>query len=325
MYQFLTYGYWDFEVENQTYPPGWVIEPSSVSDERAVGDLKDAARAPVIQGLLDLVESPDLAKSYHSFSNWAGVKKSKWTSMRKYCSKLTRHAADKYLAAIFGIAPLISDIQAVRRYIKHLKSDFEKYKSGTTRRVAVKYYGDATFTADDGSLGLATQGGSNRLYKKSGEASQVVTRYVMLFTEKKPNYKSDIFSYLDFLLTRFGSEGPASFAWERIPFSFVVDWFLDVGGVVERLDNLIKSDPIVIKSVSKSIKWETTTTVGLLCENVASSNCPTIDQDLMKQHTSYYSRFPVTNYGPRPLLAVAPGYGKRQMLTSLALIRQLKR
>ncbi len=43
------------------------------------------------------------------------------------------------------------------------------------------------------------------------------------------------------LLSRFSSLNPASIAWELMPFSFVVDWFVDVGGYMRNLESSILS------------------------------------------------------------------------------------
>lgn len=43
------------------------------------------------------------------------------------------------------------------------------------------------------------------------------------------------------LLSRFTSLNPASIAWELMPFSFVVDWFVDVGGYMRALESSILS------------------------------------------------------------------------------------
>lgn len=46
------------------------------------------------------------------------------------------------------------------------------------------------------------------------------------------------------LLSRFSSLNPASIAWELMPFSFVVDWFVDVGGYMRNLETSILSSSL---------------------------------------------------------------------------------
>jgi hypothetical protein len=41
------------------------------------------------------------------------------------------------------------------------------------------------------------------------------------------------------MLGRFVSSGPASYVWERIPYSFVVDWFVDLSSVIGALDEAL--------------------------------------------------------------------------------------
>jgi hypothetical protein len=58
------------------------------------------------------------------------------------------------------------------------------------------------------------------------------------------------------LLHAFGVVRVASIIWEAIPFSFVVDWFVNVGDLIGNIeDQLLDPLPIVIHDFSHSLKY----------------------------------------------------------------------
>jgi hypothetical protein len=59
-------------------------------------------------------------------------------------------------------------------------------------------------------------------------------------------------------IERAGMDLSAQHAWDLIPYSFIADWFLDVGGRLERMDNYRKSMRITPTVVwfSKMQSWE---------------------------------------------------------------------
>jgi hypothetical protein len=76
----------------------------------------------------------------------------------------------------------------------------------------------------------------------------------------------------------------ASVIWEAIPFSFVVDWFVRVGDLIESVeDQLIDPLPIVIHDFSASLKYEYRTSIEL---NWADK----VITDLAHRSQTYYER-----------------------------------
>jgi hypothetical protein len=78
-------------------------------------------------------------------------------------------------------------------------------------------------------------------------------RYVLVV---KPvvKYRSQIFSAIDAFLSRFATS-PASLAWEKVPFSFVVDWFVDLRGVMRTLDTAVGFEPYQVISFTRSLNY----------------------------------------------------------------------
>jgi hypothetical protein len=290
--------------------PGVSLSWAQQSDNRIIQRLFDSARKPVVDGLLNIAESPEIPSAIRSLTTKIPLLKPMWPRMQealRAAKSGSRNVANKYLAWSFGIAPLISDIEKIRSYMDRLKKDEERFKRGVVRRVSAVYMGSYSFhMPDDGEQsyqGFCT--------------TYPTTRYVLTFREKNP-YNTDFMRGLDFLLRRFGSAGPASFAWERIPFSFVADWFIDTSSIVDYLDGMLQSDRIDVLSCTKSNKFVCTSEVFRTATR-ADTNAIIYNAKQGGVTHSYYDRSVI---GRTTYVAPSDRFGKKQAALAVALLRQ---
>jgi hypothetical protein len=123
---------------------------------------------------------------------------------------------------------------------------------------------------------------------------------------------------LDYLMTRLGSAGPVSLGWELIPFSFVLDWFVDLRSICDNLDNLLTGYRKNITGVCISESFEYTAVSEL--RSSMSSYAPDNPRLLLAStDISYYRRDPVLNYNK---VGLSGRFGKRQLGLSAALLNQ---
>jgi len=127
----------------------------------------------------------------------------------------------------------------------------------------------------------------------------------------------------DTQLSRLGQMGlvnPASVAWELVPFSFVVDWFLPVGQYIEAM------------SATNGVTF-IDGYYGVRCEGTYSScqpNNPPADQtnvsDTRLQTNAIfgYTREKMTGF-PSPALFLKSPFSTGHALNALALIQQLRK
>jgi hypothetical protein len=120
------------------------------------------------------------------------------------------------------------------------------------------------------------------------------------------------------MLKRFGSSGPFTLGWELIPFSFVLDWFVDLRSITDRLDNLVTGNSKSIIDVSFSEKFDV---VGsYLVRRTMSGYAPgQPDSVLAFTRMKYYRRIPVTSW---PTVGLSGRFGKKQLALSGALLHQ---
>lgn len=119
------------------------------------------------------------------------------------------------LAWVYGWKPLIEDYHAVldeslRDYINH----FQTYNGS-----AFSQYG-STCTGTVGS-------GPTDLVSYKTKVTQVVKMSITMDTTKMPE------------MANWTSLNPASIGWELLPYSFVIDWFINVGGALRNLETAL--------------------------------------------------------------------------------------
>lgn len=142
-------------------------------------------------------------------------------------------------------------------------------------------------------------------------------RYVLV-VKPRIQYETELFQKLDFLLSRFATS-PASLAWEKVPFSFVVDWFVDLRGFCRSIDEMLGISPFIDLQMTRSASYDVSTTQTWTKRSPCSGAVlySRIASDITYRH---YERYPVS---PRTDWFVWRNrFGKNQAAISAALISQ---
>jgi len=150
----------------------------------------------------------------------------------------------------FAIAPLVADCKKVMRALPGLQDRLSKL---TDKDLLVRtshlyekvplYRLILSKTATPGVADFMTEGTATNNYvwwfpqavgPSDGE-------YRVTVRGSRPAMKSvsQTLQSLDYLLRRFGSRGPATIAWELIPFSFVAEWFVNVDSLLGSIDGYL--------------------------------------------------------------------------------------
>jgi len=231
-----------------------------------------------------------------------------------------------YLYYSFGVAPVINDMRKLSsvtaKLSKRLKDNQKRAGTEVSVRKAVYgsfqqgLYPDGNGRIPDGYSSSQDNGSKwhTQIYDQSKPRMTCVVRGI-----RDRKFETSVFQKLDFLASRFGVTGPASFAWERIPFSFVVDWFVDMSVVLNTLDNALTGSSKQIKDVSLSQKW------SALIPAIKHRHGPGTTSSNDGQQTaltemSLYTRKPVE---VNKIVDFSGRFGKKQAALSVALISQL--
>jgi hypothetical protein len=129
-----------------------------------------------------------------------------------------KSVAENWLALQYGWKPLLSDIHGAIQSVADFMSD-----PGVDAIRAVKASAKTVFKQK------IEQGVMSHHYQKTGLME--VTSYSYC----KIGYRYRVASALKTFLSQTGFTNPINLAWEVLPYSFVVDWFLPIGPYLETL------------------------------------------------------------------------------------------
>lgn len=301
----------------------------SKSDESLVREaLNKFYSTNQVDTLLNAVESPELVTSIRPFFNKInGVRIIDKDFDRRDIRKFLRNATNiigvlsgGFLYYTFGVAPLISDMRkiskAVKVYNQHIQTSLRK--KGTVSTVHSSCDGkisDVLLTP--WPYGYGTVSGNGTSYWSTKIYDQGLTKKICTVRGvRTKKFQTDLFGRLDDLADRFGATGPASFAWERIPFSFVLDWFIDLSGILNKLDNALTGNTKQVMDVCLSTKWKALVQVNKHLYNTNRGSSYD-GQQMALNELSYYNR---QIRSDRPLVGLSDRFGKKQGFITGALI-----
>jgi len=179
----------------------------SLTYQMALDKLNDKTR-----GDLDLaVDIAEIGQTKRMFNATQRVEDFTKVFSRKFA--LVKTLANLRLEYMYGVKPLLSSVfGCANELIRFTLRRSQLFKARSTIRIS------------------------------GGKRVRINTMYgPMLFTPDNLNLKmsTELGCYLQvpgFDLQRFSSLNPVSIAWELMPYSFVADWFLNVGGYLRNLE-----------------------------------------------------------------------------------------
>lgn len=221
---------------------------------------------------------------------------------RAQVAKVTKTPADKRLASHwleynFGVVPLLRDVQSAAELLaSHVSGDL--------------YHTTA--------VGTATYANARSLNRNQGHPfNGVIVQDVRV--RFKARYRLDSMSKA--VLSQTGITNPLAVAWELVPYSFVVDWFLPVGNYLQML---YAFDGFELTGGYTSTLWKGTMTKDYNWGLGAGTGSTSTGSSSYKQVR--YTRVPMTDW---PSVALPQFRNPLEngplwkFLTSMSLMRQL--
>lgn len=200
----------------------------------------------------------------------------------KLLKRAGRNSASTWLAARYGVTPLVYDtLNTLKEFEDQLSYSYLVRRYSVWQGASKVHTFDRSFTPPD-SLVVTRPMTSNRATKVT---------YVAWVEYSKPNL-----AYISHL----GLTNPLATAWEVIPYSFVLDWFIDVGTFLSNLDALVGTERVSCTKSTKSTtieEWPGGTT----------------------GHLKNYART-VVNLGSPPLPRWKPSLSWKRVVDSVALL-----
>lgn len=250
--------------------------------------------------------------------------------LKSLSKKSLRALANEHLAWSFGYLPLASDLAKTQRGLKALPKILKSLKGGV--RVVTKTAkteGDLTFDFS-GLAGYSSTPPStpNATYWhpfiNNGAKPYMVAGVTGRTTR---TYQTEGFQALDTVLSKWLSTGPVSLAWELVPFSFVLDWFVDLRPVLDSLDNTFTGSQTSIdygwftEKRGYDIQYVKHRATALSTSgNITIHDWPQDGEIIGYTRSQYYRRRVLLDV--KPTVTSSNRFGKKQGLLSLALFYQ---
>jgi len=230
---------------------------------------------------------------------------------------LLRNLANARLNWSFGWSPLVSDLKKIVSIIKSVRDkciEWNKKAGDVFKRHTSTF--PALVTSGSGSLNY---GGGWTLYWKSNRTVKISAH--MKFRTLKIPQLDEATTVLRVYLDALGFELNPSILWDALPFSFVLDWFFDVGGWMERHKYDTLELPVML--VDSCLQYKEELTISWYLENSSVSYVPRMRTQTFDIRRKTFDRLPIF---PDQSAATAAGWkipSTNQLINlfSLALTR----
>lgn len=205
-------------------------------------------------------------------------------------------ASKEWLALQYGWTPLLYDIHGSALALAELSYD-----------PGYNYY-TVTGVARNRKFSKSIRAISISPYAEADELVEVYAqcRFVIKFTHDSPSFER---------FRQLGFTNPALVAWELVPYSFVVDWFIDIGGWISGFDALAGINVISTSESLRIIKKAAVLANGnhsTIYESVSGSDS---GKHVFKERRINPSTIP---YAP----TFSPELGVKRALSGIALLTQ---
>jgi hypothetical protein len=304
---------WDTSNPVASIPPFWSDTSLPVNEELLKSRLLQRASQLKADVLLNIVESNQIVPSIRSLTTSLPQMATNWKSIRK----VMRTAAGSYLAWKFGVSPLLQDIMAIHRYLPKIKEQFKRHNEQKPSRFSEVAALNFTIAPSAYANGYAPLNGVNTYaWDWQGQVLAPPELRFVLVVKPSAKHSNELTKAIDFVISRFASS-PADLAWELVPFSFVVDWFVDLSGVFRLIDKIIGFSPYEVISFTKTRSYKLGTQAILDVRTPCGGG--SIGSYLSNHTYSFYERSLVSGSA---LPIWNPRFGKNQAAISVALITQ---
>lgn len=212
-------------------------------------------------------------------------------------SRVSAAAANGWCEFTYGWSPLVSDIYGIAsNCVNHVRQN-DVVKAKVRQVVNVS-------TQEVISFGGASPSGPCR---HEGFCGTTISIRLM------PNWDTG--------LAKWSSLNPLSVAWELVPYSFVVDWFLDIGSYMRNLETALLYDNRFRDGfVSRILRYETNLSVN--GRQKPFSETYTLKATSGRTYTSF-QRTLLSSYPLPRVPSFQVDLGSNQLLSAAALLRQL--
>jgi len=149
---------------------------------------------------------------------------------------IAKTASSNFLAYNFGIAPFIGDVKKLTGLVESVNKRLNHLRKTAGKPIHLKFkrklpdLGDLVFERE---LGNGAEIGAHLVYELAGYQGEFVASATLVQNLDIPDVP---LTQLKALASAAGALNPTAVVWEAIPYSFVVDWFFQVGPLIDSMN-----------------------------------------------------------------------------------------
>jgi hypothetical protein len=239
--------------------------------------------------------------------NWKGARQALGLTGRQIVrTNWSRKAGGKYLEYIYGWKPLISDIYGTYELLK------EQLKPAMLLYAKRSYIENQNWTEVP-----ETDLSRGKIHTNVSQAK--VTHKVFLAARLDDSFRRDV--------ARAGLTNPLAIAWELVPYSFLIDWALPIGNVLEALD--ATTGLTFVGGYKSSFGEKTTVQSSTIRTSFYTSPTVRVEKQVPAQgimFSAFLNRVRYTGFpGPKPYVKTPFNGSDSRAAAALALATQLFR
>lgn len=166
--------------------------------------------------------------------------------------------SDKYLSGTFGALPLYSDVKKLLNFISNFQNAVDRWNKAVDNGTTYNAHASREFYQESGEevdhseyyLNSSIIVDTEKRYKFSSVATVKTSVY---YRPSQRINDSDLLLVASKLL---GFDNPSKIVWNLIPFSFLVDWFINISSVIDRWTLGQPVAKYEVDSIGHSVKKE---------------------------------------------------------------------
>jgi hypothetical protein len=194
----------------------------------------------------------------------------RWNQLKNNRNKWARKAANVNLWYQFGLRPFIQDCVQIYENLVSVEAKVKVFLLNA-KRLYIRHYSQSLTNV----VKLRNDGAEVEVYWNDAYKNQLNRKDEWLTRptyHATVSYRADVSELEGFMgqvrgyISALGLDRITATIWEATRFSFLVDWFVDVGGFLDSIDeDLFGALPILISDFSHSVKFEYQTTITWKC------------------------------------------------------------
>jgi len=149
-------------------------------------------------------------------------------------AKLLDKGVDAYITHSFGIMPMFGDIERIAGIFRNLGNAIDLWNGFAASKRTMNFHRTVYDVKEESEVIVWSRGPDSRM-EQGGLAKGIVHSKSKVHLYIKPHMISDS-QRTDAFLKSFGLDKPFTGVWEAVPFSWAIDYFTNVGDIIESLD-----------------------------------------------------------------------------------------